>query len=164
MRIQFKKGDAKPSTLTCIREDSTITWTTLRNNFESHDLAHYAVETVLGFDRAFYGLLSQGFNIQDFELPRGQRPEALIPANLPEQSLQTEHLVNLLLTPGISERNDFDLIGTLRQILEADGLGFPHALNPISLEKIYNTYDDLTLRWQALAAGGILELSFNTGA
>lgn len=163
MRIQFKKRKTKPSTLTCIRKDGTSTWTTLRNNFESHDLAHYAVETVLGFNKAFYGLLAQGFNIQDFELPREQRPEALIPANLPLESLQTEHLVNLLLTPSASERNDFDLIPMLKQILETNGLGFPENLDPPTLEKIYSTYDDLTSRWLALTPEEVLELDFTMG-
>ncbi len=81
MKIQFKKGKDK-STLHCIRKDGTATWSTIYQGMEIHDLAHFAVETELGFKKAFYGLLASGYAIQDFALPRAKRPKSLLPENL----------------------------------------------------------------------------------
>ena len=159
MKIQFKKGKDKPSTLTCARDDGSNTWTKIHDNFEAHDLAHYAVETILGFDNAFYGLLAQGFNIEDFELPKNQRPNALIPSNLPVEALQTEHMVNLLMTEA-HENSSFDFIATLQQILDNDGIPFPEGLTPKSLDDIKNCFQKLMNDWNALKAGGTLDLTF----
>lgn len=161
MIIQFKKNRSKPSVLNCIRKDGTNTWTKIQNEFEIHDLAHYAVETVLGFDNAFYGLLAKGFSIQDFELPKDQRPEALVPSNLPQQALQTEHIVNLLTTVTVSpEHSGFEFIHELKVILEESNLDFPDNLTPKSLEDIFTCFYDLNAKWKSLEEGGILELMF----
>ena len=160
MKIQFKKRRDKPSVLHCIREDGSVTWVHIHPNFEVHDLAHYAVETVLGFKKAFYGLLSDGFNIEDFELPGDKRPEALVPANLPPESLQTEHLVNLLLTDLQSGGEQMDLILTLKEILTREGLPYPDGLHTDSLAEIQKSLDDLLAQWDALGEGETLELRF----
>lgn len=161
MKIQFKKRKGKPSILNCIREDGSVTWAQIHPNFEAHDLAHYAVETVLGLDKAFYGLLSDGFNIEDFELPRNKRPEALVPANLPPESLQTEHLVNLLLTDLQSSEKHMDVITTLKDILTREGLPYPDGLNADTLTEIQKSLNDLLVKWDALAEGETLELTFD---
>ncbi|WP_420401212.1 hypothetical protein [Flagellimonas sp.] len=160
MKIQFKKRKGKASILNCIREDGSVTWSQIHPNFEVHDLAHFAVETVLDFKKAFYGMLSDGFNIEDFELPRDKRPEALVPANLPPESLQTEHLVNLLLTNLQSGGEHMDLIPTLKEILTREGLPYPHGLNTDSLAKIQQSLNDLLAQWNALGEGETLELTF----
>ena len=51
------------------RSDGSLCWAYLRENFEDHDLAHFAVETVLGFKDAFFGLIDLGYEIGDFEDP-----------------------------------------------------------------------------------------------
>ncbi|MEO0573450.1 MAG: hypothetical protein AAF039_17240 [Bacteroidota bacterium] len=98
MEIQFKKLINKPSTLTCVRIDGPTTWIKLYPGIEAHDLAHYAVETALEFQDAFYGMVAKGSNMEDFELPRDIRPETVLPQNLSEEALITEHLVNLIMT------------------------------------------------------------------
>lgn len=160
MLLEFKKNGTKQSTLTCTRADSTKTWTKLYNGFELHDLAHFVVEMELGFKKAFYGLLSDGFSIQDFELPREQRPEALIPANLPAEALQTEHMVNLLMINHVQHNPDFDLIQELRNILSQQNIPFPEGLTHESLKQIQTTFLNLCATWDALEEGGILRLSF----
>ncbi|TMU55288.1 hypothetical protein [Flagellimonas algicola] len=160
MKIQFKKRKSKASILNCIREDGSVTWSQIHPNFEVHDLAHYAVETVLGFKKAFYGLLSDGFNIEDFELQRDKRPEALVPANLPPESLQTEHLVNLLLTDLQSGGEHLNLIPTLKEILTREGLPYPNGLNTDSLAEIQQSLNDLLAQWEALGEDETLELFF----
>lgn len=162
MKIQFKKGKDKPSTLTCTRKDGSYTWAKIPLGFEAHDLAHYAVETILGLDNAFYGLLIQGFNIEGFELPRDQRPKALIPANLPVESLQTEHLVNLLMTGQQRDEKEFDLINILKQILTKEELPYPENLTSETLILIQNRFGVLTEKWDTLEEGTTLDLTFGS--
>ncbi len=161
MKIQFKKRKNKLSILSCLREDGSTTWAKIHADFEAHDLAHYAVETVLGFDKAFYGLLADGFNIEDFELPREQRPIALIPSNLHAEALQTEHMVNLLMTGLQKDEAGFDFISTLKQILTNEGLPYPKGLTPESLLQIQYCFEGLMAKWNALEEGGTLDLTFN---
>lgn len=69
MRVQLTKRVGGGVVLNCIRADGTVTWQTqdgpLGLFFPYHDLTHYAVETVLGFRHAFYGLLADGRAIDD---------------------------------------------------------------------------------------------------
>ena len=92
MRIRFKKGN-NHDTLTCLREDGTSTWATARPGRLEHDLVHYAVETTLGYDRAFYGAIARGRALQalsafDAQVGRKRRPT--------RQAHHAEHLVSLL--------------------------------------------------------------------
>lgn len=66
------------------RADGTSTWQRRTGAtgrfFALHDLTHFAVETTLGLRRAFYGLVQDGWGLDDFgpPWPRGPRPtEAL---------------------------------------------------------------------------------------
>ena len=95
MVIRFKKGKNqwkhKPDTLTCVREDGSITWAYLHRGFVHHDFAHYVVETTLGFENAFFGLVAKGHDIPDFSEPKGQRP-----FDIPKEAMDTEPIVALL--------------------------------------------------------------------
>lgn len=161
MTIQFKKNNSKPSTLTCIRADGSRTWDKLQVGFESHDLAHFAIETELGFTNAFYGLLAKGYDIQDFALPIEQRPKELISKNLPAESLQTEHIANLLLIGHYQKDISSDFINQLKGILKESDLAFPEILTPERLKKINSHFEELILKWDALGEGETLELRFN---
>ena len=161
MKIQFKKSKDKPSVLTCIRKDGSITWVKIHPNFEVHDLAHYAVETILGFKKAFYGLIAEGFNIEDFELPRDQRPDALIPENLPREALQTEHMVNLLMTGLQKNTQDYEFTEQLNEILTQAGIPYPKLLTSDSLIKIKESLESLLSKWEAVEEGAMLELDFD---
>ena len=58
LTIEFKKTkDGRPS-LACVRPDGTRTWARVHPFFPTHDLTHCAVESVLGFDQAFFGLVA----------------------------------------------------------------------------------------------------------
>ena len=59
----------RPDTLTCIRDDGSATWMHIHRGFVQHDFAHYVVETTLGFQDSFFGLVAKGYNIPDFSLP-----------------------------------------------------------------------------------------------
>ncbi|PWL40071.1 hypothetical protein DKG77_04395 [Flagellimonas aquimarina] len=161
MIIQFKKYRDKQSTLTCIRSDGTRTWDKLQMDFELHDLAHFAIETELGFTNAFYGLLAKGYNIQDFALPLEQRPQALISKNLPAESLQTEHIANLLLIDHFQKNIGSDFINQLKGMLKQNDLAFPEMLTQERLKKINDSFEELILKWYALAEEETMSLFFN---
>ncbi len=161
MIIALKKRKHKPSTLSCTRTDGSVSWTKLQRGVETHDLAHFAVETTLGFTGAFYGIIARGFDISDFELPREQRPQTLIPANLPEQAIQTEHIVNLLQIEFFNSGEDPDFISTLRSALAAKNIRFPENLDQYELENIRSRFGELLMQWRSLGEGETMELEFN---
>lgn len=160
MTIQFIKGDStKRSTISCIRADGSSTFTHLHPGMEMHDLAHYAVETVLGFEQGFFGLLRQGYHITDFERARDQRIEALMPSNLPIQSIQAEYLVNQLMTELNSGRIT-DFIDLLRSTLLQKNIPFPETLREQSLLKIRSLLQELIQKWNQVPVREKLELLF----
>ena len=127
---------------------------------ELHDIAHYVVETALGFTGAFYGMIAKGYDIGDFELPREQRPEDLVPANLPVEALQTEHIVNLLQIGFLNTDKKFNMLSTLKTILTEREIDFPEILSQDKLDCIQHRYEELVLKWNGLEKGAKLELIF----
>jgi len=73
LTIRIKKKTDGSAALSCTRADGSVTWQRqdgqLGRFFPLHDLTHYCVESVLGFDRAFYGLVAAGWDISDFGKP-----------------------------------------------------------------------------------------------
>jgi hypothetical protein len=73
-----KRGDGA-GVLRCTRADGSVTWQKQHRRaaiFALHDLTHFAVETILGFRRAFFGLIDEGWEIEetDGKSPRGALP------------------------------------------------------------------------------------------
>jgi len=147
LTVQFHKYEEKHVVLKCIRSDGSMTWSKLHPNTEYHDLAHIAIEEVLGFKNAFYGLIESGYNIQDFELPETQKPLALRGSNLPKEAIITEHLVNLLTIEKFNE-SSLDFIHQIAQILKEHHLPFPERLNKSSLMQIRNYFNELIRHWK----------------
>ena len=89
LTIELKKTkDGRPS-LACVRADGTRTWARVHPFFPTHDLTHCAVESVLGFDEAFFGLIAAGWEIDQFTLPGAAR-------SMPPQAMCTENIVGHL--------------------------------------------------------------------
>lgn len=86
--IAIKKKSDGSASLACRRADGSVTWQRQEGAqgrfFPRHDLTHYAVETVLGMDQAFYGLVASGWGFGDFghPWPRGPMPPEAIAAEL----------------------------------------------------------------------------------
>ena len=158
LRIQIKKEYDKPSTLTCTREDSSTTFSKLQANFEIHDIAHFVVEKHLKLKNAFYGLLAQGYQIDDFLIPKQKRPEALQSQNLPPEALFTEHLVNLLTVDYMQSDTKMDIASMLEGILEGQKLPFPEKLKKQKIVLIQKELSALMSKWDKLTAGNYLEL------
>lgn len=90
----------------------------------------------------------------------GQRPEALLPANLPAEALQTEHIVNLLLVGVQGGLEPGTLLSQLRSILKDSGLPYPENLNKEVLGRIQSRLAQLLARWKQTPPEGSLELVF----
>ncbi len=73
LTIRIKKKTDGNAALSCVRADGTTTWQRQEGSlgvfFPLHDLTHYSVETVLGFRRAFYGLVAEGWDLSSFAAP-----------------------------------------------------------------------------------------------
>lgn len=157
MRILFKKGRDKIS-LSCIRGDGSRTWSDLHEGTVFHDLAHYIVEKEFGFTQAFYGLIKQGFNIDDFELPAQQRPQTLMPKNLPEEALVTEHLVNLLQVLINHPDRTKNLLEQLKIICSTRSFAFKPTYENINT--LFFKLENLLQEWENIPVGEVLELNF----
>ena len=69
MQIALRRSVGKPATITCTREDGSVTWQAYGPHsdfFAVHDLTHYAVEMELGYKHGFFGMIAQGRDINDF--------------------------------------------------------------------------------------------------
>ncbi|MEM6722399.1 MAG: hypothetical protein AAF598_00100 [Bacteroidota bacterium] len=159
LNILFRKERFRLTLMRCTRPNGTQTWTRVYPSLEFHELAHYVVETRLGFQESFYGFLAEGYHISDFELPRDQRPKALMPVNLPDEAIQTEHIVNLLhVYFDRFEAQEF--IQQLKEILEEQEIPYPEQLDTLRLQEIQLDMERLVEEWDSLDYGETLELEF----
>ena len=161
LTIQLHKRLNKPTILKCIRADKSETWSKLHLNTEYHDLAHIAVEKGLGFTNAFYGLIAQGIDIGDFELPEHQKPAGLTGTNLPKESIITEHLVNLLTIEQFNAEKPINFIEETQKILKENKLPYPDRLTEETLNIIRTEYTHLISEWKSIQDGMYLENTFD---
>ena len=79
--IRLKHHSDGSASITCVRRDGTITWQRQSGSrglvFPPHDITHFVVESELGYSDAFYGLIADGWRIEDFAKPwpRGEIPQ-----------------------------------------------------------------------------------------
>ena len=135
MKIEFYRSKANQVILYLTRNDGSTTWSKLHPGIEAHDIAHYAVESVLNLKDSFFGLIERGAEISDFE-DKEKQPF------LPKEALFTEHLVNLLQTEGINQGKELDLIKLLQQVLDFELLEYLDLLNDqnmLEIRRVFNT-------------------------
>jgi len=155
MNIRFTKGNDKPNTLTCIRADGSSTWANLGKMPVGHDLTHYAVETTLGLQNSFFGLLAKGYSIQDFALPKEQRTIVV-----PAEAKQTEFVVGLLQAELSDGAPNPEFFAVLDNACRNANLPLPRHRNPRQLDAIRTRIRELLLQWRSVPPGGALELEF----
>ena len=150
------------ATLTCVRRDGSMTWQRQRGSaaafFPRHDLTHYAVESVLGYRRGFYGLLADGWNIGDFGAPwpRGPIPEDADPAEIIVGLLDAERAS---MAGGGSPWTAAELSQQAAVFYDARGLDArPPVVTDEQLLAIRTLLAKLFAQWDALAAGECLEI------
>ncbi len=155
MEISFTKKGVNTQIISCRRMDGTVTWKHIDSFFIIHDICHYAVESVLKFKNAFYGMLASGIAIADFELPKEKRT-----FHLTEEAIYTEQIVNLLTIENNQGPME-DFLDTLNVVCQknTDPLGV-RPLDQTSLQQIQQSVTLLLKRWDLLPEGETITLIF----
>lgn len=159
LTIAIKKKTDGSASLACWRADGSATWQRQEGAqgrfFPRHDLTHYAVETVLGLDRAFYGLVASGWELSDFgpPWPRGPLPATALAAEVIVGYLDGERAAG---TTWSAKEFNTSAAGYHGARGESPGL----ALRESDLQRIRQTRAALFARWDALPPGATLELLF----
>jgi len=156
MEIKLTKNSSGDHVLSCKRNDGTITWKHVSNFFISHDICHYAVETVVPFNNAFFGMVAAGIDIENFDLPKDQRN-----FQLSEEAILAEHLVNLL-TIEISQGKMKDLLEVFSGIYEEHvGTKLYQVITEVKLEEVRDKLTGLVQQWNLLEETKTMTLIFN---
>jgi hypothetical protein len=157
--LQFTKRTDGGALLRCVRDDGSATWQKQQGDhatfFPLHDLTHYAVETELGFMRGFYGLIVDGWAIEETTGKTARGP-------LPDEAIEVEYVVSALAAErasgAVSPAEEFNQLA--KTFARAKGLSQPRPRTDADLSRVRSRMDELFLRWRTLAPGDTLELAF----
>lgn len=146
MRIRITKEHGGHR-LICTRRDGTFTQSALGPSLPDHDLAHYVVETTLHMDQGFFGLINEGYSIE-------QLGDPAIIRTLPPGSMVAEVLTRTLqgLSNGAVAQHDF--IASV----EAELPHAPKGLTDEVIDQMLQTYITLLNSWEQVEDGKALEL------
>ena len=164
LTIRIKKNADGSAALSCTRADGTVTWQRQQGAqaafFPRHDLTHFAVETVLEHKRGFYGLVASGWDLTDFGAPwpRGRIPADTDPSELIVGFLDTERASGSRWSA--ADFND-KAAGYYREHAPDRE---PPTLTDDDLARIRQRRAELFAQWEAVPAGGTLELTFAPSA
>ena len=163
LTIRIKKNADGSAALSCTRADGSVTWQRQQGAqgafFPRHDLTHYAVETVLEHRLGFYSLVASGWDLSDFAAPwpRGR---------IPSEAGASELIVGFLDTERASgtrwSAEDFN-DKTAIHYRDRKIAGEPPTLTDDDLARIRRRRAELFEQWDAVPAGGALELTFTLG-
>lgn len=158
--VRIKKKTDGNAALSCERADGSVTWQRqegrLGRFFPLHDLTHFAVESVLGFHRAFYGLVSAGWDISTFA--ESERPDASM-----EEAILSEVIVGFFdleqATGVLGSADDFNW--KIDSFYGAKNTPAPaFRMTDDQIVRIRETRADLFAKWRAVTPGETLELRF----
>jgi len=158
--IRIKKKTDGGAALSCLRADGSVTWQRQEGRqarfFPIHDITHYAVETVLGHRRGFYGLVAEGWNLTDFGAPwpKGHLPADMDPAELIVGFLDTERA-------GGVQWSAVDFNEKAALYFAQHGISAACSITEDELSRIRTRLREIVDRWRALPAGETLELPFD---
>ena len=146
--------------LHCRRADGTETWqrqdARRAGFFAFHDLRHYAVETVLGFRRGFFGLVAEGWEIEETDGKHARGP-------LPPEAAIVEQIVGLLDRERVGGGAPLTAAWVnehLRAVTAEAGMAAPRSLTDAELDAVRARAEELHERWARVEPGGELELEF----
>lgn len=147
------------------RGDGSATWQRNRGVtgqfFPPHDLTHLAVETVLGHRRGFYGLVVEGWGVDDFgpPWPRGRLtdidPSELIVGFLDRTGLDDA------TAPDAAELNRTAALYFAERPDDLGGLARWRDLTDDELAAVRREARALIARWHEVPPGGTLTLDFS---
>ena len=151
MRVEIAKRADGAGVLRCTREDGSVTWQKqserLARHFSLHDLTHLAVETTLGIRRGFFGLIAEGWEIDDTTGKGARGP-------LPPEAGFAESMVGFFDAERASGHE-----WTLAQVQEFGGPG-AQRLTEADLAAVRARRAELFAQWAAVRVGEVLELRF----
>ena len=160
LTVQVTKRADGGSVLRCVRADGSFTWQKQDRHaafFALHDLTHFAVESTLGFENSFFGLIAKGWDIED-TTGKGTR------GRLPVEAIEVEHIVGLLdserASGAIVTAEEFNRFAAA----QAGGLpgGVPRSLSEEELQGVRSRCSELFWQWRELPAGSTLELRWGS--
>jgi hypothetical protein len=161
LRVQLSKHADGGAVLRCVRRDGSATWQ--RHDgpraafFPFHDLTHLAVESVLGFRQGFFGLLANGWNLEDTG-GKGTR------GRLPGEAEVVEHVVGLF-DQGRAGAADPLSAAELNEVLAgyvAQGrFAAARTVTDPELAAVRACIAELHHQWVGVPPGGTLELAFD---
>ena len=161
LKIRLKKKTDGNAALSCVRADGSTTWQRQEGAtgafFPLHDLTHYSVETVLGFRRAFYGLVSEGWDISSFGEPgtKNRIPDEAVLAEVIVGFFDTERATGIL-----ASADDFNW--KIQAFREHNGLPpTSFRMTDDALARIRTMRGELFAKWRALPPGETLSLAFS---
>lgn len=155
MEIIFTKTGRNEHVLSCRRSDGSVTWKHVSSFFIIHDLCHYAVETTLPLKKAFFGMIQEGADITEFDLPKDQQNILLT-----GEAIFAEQLVNLLAIEYSQGRLE-NFMGIFNAIYtNEDGSDLTSLVTEKKLEEIRNAITEIMRRWQSLPENETLTLLF----
>lgn len=161
--IRLKRAPDGSAALTCVRADGSTTWQRQKGGLgatlPAHDLTHYAVETVLGYSDAFYGLIASGWDIADFAAPyaRGPVPRSAREAELVVGVFDMERTMGRDWTSA-ELREQGTQYGANSRVAR-DRVTLP-GLTDADIARVRATRADVFARWAMTAPGETLELTF----
>ena len=147
LRIAIAKQSGGTGVLHCTRQDGSVTWQKQNRHaahFALHDLTHYAVESILKARRGFFGLIAEGWEV-DETTGKGAR------GALPAEALEIERIVGLFDSERASQA-----LWTPEQFNEFA----PRALTGEQIDSIRRLRAALFERWAAIPQGEKLQLQW----
>jgi hypothetical protein len=145
--------------LRCVRGDGSVTWQKQKSRhapfFALHDLTHFAVESVLGFQHGFFGLVAAGWEIEETTGKTLRGP-------LPAEAVEVECIVGVLDAERASGQiwSAEDLNRHLAIHAPSAGLRAPRSLTDGDLANIRTRRAELFAAWRGIETGQALELDF----
>ena len=156
MRVQITKKADGSGVLRCVRADGSVTWQKQTDRhaayFSLHDLTHFAVETTLGYRRGFFGLIAEGWEIEDTTGKGARGP-------LPPEAGQAETIVGLF-----SAERASGAIWTVDEFNESAAMVGARKLAFDEIVRVKKKRSELFQQWSAVEPGATLELQFEIAA
>ncbi len=155
MNIIFKKRIGCKNIISYQRPPFPDQWVEANDFLILHDLSHYAIETMLAYQSAFWGLIKSGIHPSIFE-----NKEARDKILISNEAWYAECLANLFLmelTQG--ELEDFN--ESFQQSFKQMNKNIPELyLTADQINGIRDYYKQLVNAWKALEPDQIMELIF----
>ena len=156
MRVEIRKTADGSGLLRCTRRDGSVCWQKQRRHgvhFAFHDLTHFAVETVLGYRDGFFGLLAQGWEMEDTtgKGARGPLPPGALEVEALVGALDAERACGSLLTA-----DEFNEMAALQAA--NGGRPAPRCLTDAEIQAVRKRRSELFGDWQEVKDGSELVL------